>query len=145
MQTSRRVLNSNSIGALCPSSHTADAPGSTSTSLPQLLEDSSPSGLPGLPGSGSEPKALPDDAILFMLRREALLTKAKLHYLVFEHLTQEKELRILKQALRQVGPLPQQFLCTCARSCSTACVNRRRPSLFGVPCQQLSCAIVGSG
>ncbi len=88
---------------VCPPPRTADAPGSTSTSLPQLLEDSSPSGLPGLPGSGSEAKALPDDAILFMLRREALLTKAKLHYLVFEHLTQEKELRILKQALRQVG------------------------------------------
>ncbi len=43
-----------------------------------------------------------DEVILFMLKREAMLTRAKLHFLVYEHLTQEKELRLLKQALRQV-------------------------------------------
>ncbi|GLC41576.1 hypothetical protein PLESTM_001216400 [Pleodorina starrii] len=68
---------------------------------PLLLEDGA-SGL-GM-GTGAESKPLPDEVILFMLRREALLTRAKLHYLVFEHLTQEKELRILKQALRQGEP-----------------------------------------
>lgn len=45
---------------------------------------------------------LPDDAVVCMLRREALLTKCKLHFLVYEHLTQERELRVLKQQLRQV-------------------------------------------
>lgn len=37
-----------------------------------------------------------------MLKREALLTKAKLHWLVFEHLNQERQLRTLKAQLRQV-------------------------------------------
>lgn len=64
------------------------------------VEDASASG--SCVGAGTESKSPPDDVILFMLRREALLTRAKLHFLVFEHFTQEKELRILKQALRQV-------------------------------------------
>lgn len=65
-------------------------------STPLLLEEA------GSIVGGGDSRLLPDDVILFMLRREALLTRAKLHFLVFEHLTQEKELRILKQALRQV-------------------------------------------
>ncbi|GIL82776.1 hypothetical protein Vretimale_8343 [Volvox reticuliferus] len=72
-----------------------------SSPAPLLLEDGTSSlGM----CAGMESKPLPDELILFMLRREALLTRAKLHFLIFEHLTQEKELRILKQALRQGEP-----------------------------------------
>ncbi len=45
---------------------------------------------------------LPDSVIVSMLRREALLTKAKLHHLVFEHLQQDKSVRTLKSQLKQV-------------------------------------------
>ncbi|EFJ48600.1 hypothetical protein VOLCADRAFT_104654 [Volvox carteri f. nagariensis] len=69
---------------------------------PLLLDDGMTSSL-GI-GAVWDSKPLPDEVILFMLRREALLTRAKLHFLVFEHLTQDKELRILKQALRQGEP-----------------------------------------
>ena len=48
------------------------------------------------------PSPLPDSVIVSMLRREALLTKAKLHYLVFEHLQQDKAVRSLKSQLKQV-------------------------------------------
>lgn len=48
------------------------------------------------------PSQLPDSVIVSMLRREALLTKAKLHYLVFEHLQQDKSVRTLKSQLKQV-------------------------------------------
>lgn len=74
-----------------------------------LLEDSAASSSSsGEPGAGAAPpRPLPDEVLLFMLRREALLTRAKLHYLVFEHISQEKDLRILKQLLRQVR------LCMC--------------------------------
>ncbi|GLI67376.1 hypothetical protein VaNZ11_011557 [Volvox africanus] len=70
--------------------------------MPLMLEDGTSSSLGVF--TGMESKPLPDELILFMLRREALLTRAKLHFLIFEHLTQEKELRILKQALRQGEP-----------------------------------------
>jgi hypothetical protein len=49
-----------------------------------------------------EPSPLPDSVIVSMLRREALLTKAKLHCLVFEHLQQDKSVRTLKSQLKQV-------------------------------------------
>ena len=52
---------------------------------------------------GLPPCPLPDSVIVSMLRREALLTKAKLHYLVFEHLQQDKAVRTLKSQLKQVG------------------------------------------
>jgi cytochrome c oxidase subunit IV len=45
---------------------------------------------------------IPDHAIIAMLRREVLLTKAKLHFLVFEHLQQERTLRTYKSQLKQV-------------------------------------------
>ena len=45
---------------------------------------------------------IPDHAIIAMLRREVLLTKAKLHFLVFEHLQQERTLRTYKSLLIQV-------------------------------------------
>ena len=51
---------------------------------------------------GLPPCPLPDSVIVSMLRREALLTKAKLHYLVFEHLQQDKAVRTLKSQLKQV-------------------------------------------
>mmetsp|Transcript_9701 Transcript_9701/g.26290 ORF Transcript_9701/g.26290 Transcript_9701/m.26290 type:complete len:665 (+) Transcript_9701:145-2139(+) len=48
--------------------------------------------------------SIPDHAIIAMLRREILLTKAKLHYLVFEHLQQERTLRTYKSQLKQGEP-----------------------------------------
>ena len=43
--------------------------------------------------------------IVAMLKREVLLTKAKLHHLVFEHLVQERNLRSYKAQLKQVRML----------------------------------------
>ncbi len=45
---------------------------------------------------------LPDHVIVALLRREALLTKAKLHALSYEHIMGERSLRTLKAQLRQV-------------------------------------------
>ena len=46
---------------------------------------------------------LPDGVILEMLKREVLLTKAKLHALTLEHILEERKLRTLNSQLRQVG------------------------------------------
>jgi hypothetical protein len=46
--------------------------------------------------------ALPDHVIVAMLKREVLLTRAKLHYLLWEHLTLERQLRTWKNQLKQV-------------------------------------------
>lgn len=82
-----------------------DAPGSSGGAADgadgAAADDSSSSS--AATGAGSS-TPLPDEVVLFMLRREALLTRSKLHNLVFEHLVQEKELRILKQQLRQGEP-----------------------------------------
>lgn len=72
---------------------------SLSTPLCAPLPSLQPDELPGDPGE----LALPSYAIVSMLRREVLLTKAKLHFLVFEHLQQEKAVRMLKVQLRQVS------------------------------------------
>jgi hypothetical protein len=45
---------------------------------------------------------LPDDVVVKMLGREVLLTKAKLHALMYEHITAEKQLRSVKAQIRQV-------------------------------------------
>lgn len=80
----------------------SDAAGSVDATTPLLANGSSSSS--SGPGTEAEPATLPDEVVLFMLKREALLTRAKLHNLVFEHLVQEKELRVLKQQLRQGEP-----------------------------------------
>lgn len=46
---------------------------------------------------------LPDSVIISMLRRETLLTRAKLHVLLFEHLQQDRQLRTWRMQLKQVG------------------------------------------
>ncbi|KAG1660965.1 hypothetical protein FOA52_005590 [Chlamydomonas sp. UWO 241] len=48
--------------------------------------------------------ALPNHVVVSMLRREVLLTKAKLHHLVFLHLQQDATVRTLKAQLRQGEP-----------------------------------------
>lgn len=51
-----------------------------------------------------EEGALPDEVVLKMLKREVLLTRAKLHALMFEHIMGEKQLRSLKAQLRHNEP-----------------------------------------
>ena len=46
---------------------------------------------------------LPDSVIIARLRREVLLTRAKLHGLMYDHIMSERRLRSLKTQLRQVG------------------------------------------
>ena len=53
----------------------------------------------------NESAELPDHAIIALLKREHLLTRAKLNALYFEHVTGERRLRSLKTQLRQVGLL----------------------------------------
>ncbi len=45
---------------------------------------------------------LPDGVIIAMLKREVLLTRAKLHGLMYDHIMSERKLRSLKTQLRQV-------------------------------------------
>ena len=49
-----------------------------------------------------ESSELPDHAIIALLKREHLLTRAKLNALYFEHIMGERRLRSLKTQLRQV-------------------------------------------
>ena len=51
----------------------------------------------------NESAELPDHAIIALLKREHLLTRAKLNALYFEHITGERRLRSLKTQLRQVS------------------------------------------
>ena len=48
---------------------------------------------------------LPDAVIIVMLKREVLLTRAKLHGLMYDHIMSERKLRSLKTQLRQVRAL----------------------------------------
>ena len=57
--------------------------------------------MPGAEGY-TEPAELPDYVIIAMLRREVLLTEAKLHALDYELVTAERKLRQLRSQLRQV-------------------------------------------
>jgi len=50
----------------------------------------------------NESSELPDHAIIALLKREHLLTRAKLNALYFEHIMGERRLRSLKTQLRQV-------------------------------------------
>ncbi|GAB4814795.1 hypothetical protein N2152v2_001841 [Parachlorella kessleri] len=59
--------------------------------------------LPGAPPA-AEDDYLPDAVVLSMLRREVLLTRAKLHYLGYQQLMAERMLRSLKAQLRQGEP-----------------------------------------
>lgn len=49
-----------------------------------------------------ESAELPDNVIIILLKREHLLTRAKLNALYYEHITGERKLRSLKTQLRQV-------------------------------------------
>ena len=64
-------------------------------------------GIDGLSEQGSEavagPADLPEHVIVAMLKRENLLTRAKLNALFYDHITGERQLRKLKTELRQVG------------------------------------------
>ena len=57
---------------------------------------------PPVNAAAAEALDLPDAVILEMLKREVLLTKAKLHALTHEHILGERKLRTLKSQLRQV-------------------------------------------
>lgn len=59
--------------------------------------------LTSLNPAAAEAMELPDSVILALLRREVLLTNAKLHALTHEHILGKRELRTLKYRLRQVG------------------------------------------
>ncbi|KAL6765006.1 hypothetical protein V8C86DRAFT_2467238 [Haematococcus lacustris] len=59
----------------------------------------------GVGGSGVlGEEAPPDSLCVSMLRRESLLTKAKLHVLLWEHINQDKQLRTWKLQLKQGEP-----------------------------------------
>lgn len=49
-----------------------------------------------------ESRELPDEVIMAMLRREVMLTRAKLHGLCYDQIMGERRLRSLKTQLRQV-------------------------------------------
>lgn len=68
---------------------------------------------------GPDPQDLPDHVMEAMLKRELLLTNAKLHGLGNEHITSERKLRSLRTQLRQVCAAPL-FVMLCA-SLLSAC------------------------
>ena len=47
---------------------------------------------------------LPDGVVQAMLRRELLLTRAKLHALTYEHIMGERKMRTYKSQLKQARP-----------------------------------------
>ena len=68
-----------------------------------IFTECRPVPVPPPPNSAAaEALELPDSVILEMLKREVLLTKAKLHALTHEHILGERKLRTLKSQLRQV-------------------------------------------
>lgn len=62
--------------------------------------------IPGTPAA-REPNAdtseLPDDLLLMVLKREELLTQAKLHVLQYDRMMGDSQLRNLRAELMQVG------------------------------------------
>ena len=56
---------------------------------------------------------LPDGVIIAMLKREVLLTRAKLHGLMYDHIMSERKLRSLKTQLRQVCSVLELVLGLC--------------------------------
>lgn len=78
---------------------------------------------------------VPDEAMLSMLRREVLLTRAKLHYLGYQQMAAERMLRSLKAQLRQVGAAA---LGRAALRCAACCCNNwAGPHLWNtVGCRQ---------
>ena len=69
-----------------------------------------PRTLPGIDGLSEQgsgtvagPADLPEHVIVAMLKRENLLTRAKLNALFYDHITGERQLRKLKTELRQVS------------------------------------------
>ena len=47
---------------------------------------------------------LPDHVVQAMLKRELLLTRAKLHALTYEHIMGERKMRTYKSQLKQARP-----------------------------------------
>lgn len=89
-------------------------PSSDSSMLGAYRPNPSPAGRNGLPHNAllaidgqedsfaKESAELPDSVIIALLKREHLLTRAKLNALYYEHITGERKLRSLKTQLRQV-------------------------------------------
>jgi hypothetical protein len=76
----------------------------TLSSSPSPSPNNGPQSLSGTEDLSSvDDQNLPNHVITAKLRREARLTKAKVHWLVFEHLQQDKQLKSLKSQLRQVN------------------------------------------
>lgn len=82
--------------------------------MPIMVFRPNPTGRTGLPPNAllaidgqeesfaKESAELPDSVIIVLLKREHLLTRAKLNALYYEHITGERKLRSLKTQLRQV-------------------------------------------
>ena len=62
--------------------------------------------VPVLPPGQTEPELLPDHVVQSMLKRELLLTRAKLHALTYEHIMGERKMRTYKSQLKQARPGP---------------------------------------
>lgn len=96
-----------SAGGDSPAGDTAAAQQGNDTGEGESGQAQASSGLPGAPpapaGSSADAESLPDAVMLSMLRREVLLTRAKLHYLSYQQMMAERTLRSLKAQLRQVG------------------------------------------
>ena len=94
-----------------------------------LLFRPNPTGRTGLPHNAllaidgqedsfaKESAELPDIVIIILLKREHLLTRAKLNALYYEHITGERKLRSLKTQLRQVQQPASAFKVTICIQC----------------------------
>ena len=69
--------------------------------------------IPTLAPGQTEAEMLPDAVVMAMLKRELLLTRAKLHALHYEHIMGERKMRTYKSQLKQAR-LPAPRACKVA-------------------------------
>jgi hypothetical protein len=90
--------------AVSAQQQTASADGAASAADGAAADGATSTTTPTPPPPSSSTSATPDHVIVAMLRREALLTQAKLHALVYDHFQGDRALRAVRAQIRQAEP-----------------------------------------
>lgn len=114
----------------------ANGPTSGGAEATQAGEDGAAAAAAAGEGDKDKENVVPDPAMLSMLRREVLLTRAKLHYLGYQQMMAERMLRSLKAQLRQVR---------CVRAAPLAGRVRQHACMLLMPATGLPAVAAGGG